>query len=281
MGSNPTGSWWTRCPSVRPDLHGSDLNARAQADRVATGQVQDGCVDLADGATAAVGDLVLTRRNDRTLATGSGWVKNGDTWTIMGIDRDGALTVRRSGGGGSTRLPPEYCRQHVELGYATTAHRAQGQTVDSAHAFVAATTQREPLYVMATRGRESNRLYVDTAQDPDPETVHGGADDLDGIDVLRRVLATSGIEKSATETIADQWAHAHSASTQSAEYVTIARALKHGGRAEHNPDMERALDDRAQLIRQTAATRVPSRTVPGPYVPFGDAPSRAAAGPEI
>lgn len=49
-----------------------DLNARAQADRVATGQVQDGGVDLADGATAGVGDLVVTRRNDRTLATGSG-----------------------------------------------------------------------------------------------------------------------------------------------------------------------------------------------------------------
>ena len=259
-----------------------DLNARAQADRVATGQVQDGCVDLADGATAGVGDLVVTRRNDRTLATGSGWVKNGDTWTIMGIDRDGALTVRRSGGGGSTHLPPEYCRQHVELGYATTAHRAQGQTVDSAHAFVAATTQREPLYVMATRGRESNRLYVDTVQDPDPETVHDGADDLDGIDVLRRVLATSGNEKSATETIADQWAHAHSASTQSAEYVTIARALEHGGRyAEHDSDVERALADRAQLIRQAAASRLSSRAVPAPFVPFDDAPTRAMAGPEI
>lgn len=110
-----------------------DLNARAQADRVATGQVQDGGVDLAGGATAGVGDLVVTRRNDRTLATGRGWVKNGDTWTIVGIDRDGALRVRRSGGGGSAHLPPEYCRQHVELGYATTAHRAQGQTVDTAH----------------------------------------------------------------------------------------------------------------------------------------------------
>lgn len=138
------------------------------------------------------------------------------------------------------------------------------------------------LYVMATRGRESNRMYVDTAQDPDPEVVHGGADDLDGVDVLRRVLATSGIEKSATETIADQWAHAHSASTQSAEYVTIARTVEHGGRsAEHDPDVERALAGRAQLIRQRAAKRLSSRAVPGPCVPFDDAPSRAMAGPEI
>jgi hypothetical protein len=96
------------------------------------------------------------------------------------------------------------------------------------------------------------------------------------------VLATSGNEKSATETIADQWAHAHSASTQSAEYVTIARALEHGGRtAEHDPDVEHALADRAQLIRETAAKRLSSRAVPAPFVPFDDAPSRAMAGPEI
>ena len=263
----------------------SDLNARARADRVATGQVQDGGVDLAGGATAGVGDLVVTRRTDRPLAAGRGGVKTGDTWTIVGIDADGALRVRRSGGGGSTHLPPQYCAQHVELGYATTAHRAQGQSVDTAHAFVSATTQREPLYVMATRGRESNRLYVDTAQDPDPETGHGGADahhDLDGIDVLRRVLAASGIEKSATQTIADQWANAHSASTQSAEYVTIARAVEHGARsAQHDPDVARALADRAQLLRQAAASRLSSRAVPAPYVPFDDAPSRATTGPEI
>ena len=96
------------------------------------------------------------------------------------------------------------------------------------------------------------------------------------------MLATSGIEKSATQTIADQWAHAHSASTQSAEYVTIARAVEHVGRsAEHDPDVERALADRAQLIRQTAARRLRSRALPGPYVPFDDVPSRAMAGPEI
>lgn len=81
--------------------------------------------------------------------------------------------------------------------------------------------------------------------------------------------------------LADQWAHAHSASTQSAEHVTIARAVEHGRSAEYDLDMERALADRAELIRQTAATRVPSRAVLGPFVPFDDAPSRAAAGPEI
>ena len=106
--------------------------------------------------------------------------------------------------------------------------------------------------------------------------------DAAGTDMRRGVRGTSGIEKPATGTIADQRTHAHSASQQSAEYVTIARALEHGGRsAEHDPDLERALADRAQLIRQVAANRLSSRAVPAPFVPFDAAPTRAMAGPDI
>ncbi len=54
---------------------------------------------------------------------------------------------------------------------------AQGRTVDTAHAYITATTTREVLYVAATRGRDSNRLYVDTAYDPDPDTAHQPTDD--------------------------------------------------------------------------------------------------------
>jgi len=50
--------------------------------------------------------------------------------------------------------------------------RAQGRTVDTTHVYITAATLREPLYVMATRGRESNRPYVDTAYDPDKATSH-------------------------------------------------------------------------------------------------------------
>ena len=69
-------------------------------------------------------------------------------------------------------LPADYVGEHVELAYASTAHRAQGRSVDTAHAMVSPTTTREVLYVSATRGRESNRLYVDTHYDPDPQTSH-------------------------------------------------------------------------------------------------------------
>jgi len=56
-------------------------------------------------------------------------------------------------------LPASYVAKNVELAYASTAHRAQGRTVDTAHAFASPTTTREVLYVSLTRGSESNHLY--------------------------------------------------------------------------------------------------------------------------
>ena len=91
-------------------------------------------------------------------------------------------------------LPADYVAEYLELGYATTAHRAQGRTVDSAHAYVTATTVREPLYVMSTRGRDSNRLYVDTAYDPDVATAHGEDVHADPVEVLQSVITTSAAD---------------------------------------------------------------------------------------
>jgi conjugative relaxase-like TrwC/TraI family protein len=200
-----------------------DLNIRARADRVMAGEVSPPGVETAGGSVVGVGDSVVTRRNQRWLATGRGWVKNGDQWTVTAVRRDGALDVRRTNGTGRATLPAAYVREHVELGYATTAHRAQGRTVDTAHAFVCATTLHEPLYVMATRGRESNRLYVDTMYDPDDATSHELPEELRPADVLRAVLANSGADRSATLTIAEEWADSQSITRLWAEYETIAR----------------------------------------------------------
>jgi hypothetical protein len=147
-----------------------------------------------------VGDVVVTRQNRRDLRSSTGWVKNGDQWVVSAFDGNGGLAVRRESGGGVARLDSEYVCHHVELGYATTAHRAQGRTVDTAHAFVTATTMREPLYVMATRGRESNVLYVDTMYDPDAPTAHEPPSAMDPSMVLQQVLSRSSADLSATET---------------------------------------------------------------------------------
>jgi hypothetical protein len=178
----------------------TELNARARADLVATGQVGPNGVTVADGTTIGIGDVVVTRLNQRELRAVGGWVKNGDQWTVSRVHDDGSLTVHRTGKARTaTRLPREYVGEHVELGYATTAHRAQGRTVDTCHAYVSAATVREPLYVMATRGREANRLYVDTGYDPDTDTAHDLGGPVPVEEVLKRVLATSGSEASATE----------------------------------------------------------------------------------
>jgi hypothetical protein len=58
------------------------LNTRARADRIAGGDPAGSIeVNLADGTRASMGDLVITRRNDRRLSTvPGGWVRNGDRW---------------------------------------------------------------------------------------------------------------------------------------------------------------------------------------------------------
>ena len=163
-------------------------------------QLLDGGVTTADGTTIGVGDVVVTRLNVRALSTGRGWVKNGDDWIVRETRDDGSVRLTRPNSGEVAILPATYVAEHLELGYASTAHRAQGRTVDTAHAYVTATTTREPLYVMATRGRESNRMYVDTAHDPDDGTRHSEPEHADPDEVLRNVIATTGADSSATQT---------------------------------------------------------------------------------
>lgn len=141
----------------------TDLNARAQAARIATGALDatGESVVLRDGLTAHTGDVVVTRRNDRTLALNGGkdFVKNNDVWTVEKVGADTA-TLRHTGHGGKITLAADYLARHTQLGYAATVHRAQGATVDTAHAILDDSTDRAAAYVAATRGRESNQLYV-------------------------------------------------------------------------------------------------------------------------
>jgi conjugative relaxase-like TrwC/TraI family protein len=209
--------------------HGSvsELNARARADRVAAGHVTQDGVPVAGGATAGVGDQVVTRHNDRRLTTGRRWVRNGDAWTVTGIDPDGSMTVGRFEGGSQVVLPAAYVAEHVELGYASTAHRAQGRTVDTAHAMVSPATTREVLYVMATRGREVNRLYVDTHYDPDPETSHGQTGEpRTARDVLIGALRNEGADVAAHDMMRRQQDEAEGMERLSAEYLTLATAAQ-------------------------------------------------------
>ena len=178
--------------------------------------------------TAGVSDLVVTRENNRRLTTGAGWVKNGDVWTVAATYADGSMTVTRVNGHGSAVLPARYVAENVELAYASTAQRAQGRTVDTAHAFASPTTTREVLYVALTRGSQSNHLYVDTHYDPNPSTGHDGLTEIpDALDVLAGVLRHEGADVSATDMI--RLSQTQSIAALVAEYDTIV-ALADGPR---------------------------------------------------
>lgn len=184
------------------------LNARAHNDRVTDGLVSRHGVATASGPVIGVGDRIITRANDRRLKTHTGYVRNGDLWTVTALGHDGSATVTRvTGHAGTTEgtvvLPARYVAEHVDLGYATTTHRAQGVTVDHAHVLAAPGMVRENLYVAMTRGRHHNHVYVAVDEvDPACENVPDVHSTPDGSEVLAAILATSGAELSATETIA-------------------------------------------------------------------------------
>ncbi len=151
--------------------HVAELNRRARHHRLdhppASSEVR-----LADGNQASVGDVIITRSNDRRLRlTATDWVKNGDRWTITRIGRRGDLTVRHTRSQLTVQLPAGYVQASTGLGYATTIHSAQGVSADTMHGLLTGQESRQQLYTMLTRGRHTNHLYLQVVGDGDPHTV--------------------------------------------------------------------------------------------------------------
>jgi conjugative relaxase-like TrwC/TraI family protein len=143
--------------------HVDALNAAIQQARRHRGELGHQLVRVAGGETAAVGDIVATRRNNRDLRTDRGEpIRNRDRWTVVDIGRDGRLTVSHLEGHGQVTLPADYARAHVRLGYAATGPGHQGDTVDIGIGLVTATTTHRSLYVAVTRGRAENQILVVT-----------------------------------------------------------------------------------------------------------------------
>jgi len=85
--------------------------------------------------------LLANRRESGFRAT------NGETVTVAGVDRQGRIQLEDG------RLLPADYRQ-FDYGYAVTAHRSQGKSVDAV-VISADAMKRELFYVAASRGRES------------------------------------------------------------------------------------------------------------------------------
>ena len=188
----------------------AELNQRARTHRLTFGDQslppETTTVRLADGLVASVGDVVITRANDRRLpVSASDFVKNGDRWTITALPAGGAVTVTGIRHRRTVTLPAEYVSGHLTLGYASTIHTAQGVTAATSHTLLTGAESRQLLYTAATRGRDGNHLYLDIVGDPDghavirPETTHPRT----ATDILESILARDDSARSATTTARD------------------------------------------------------------------------------
>src|SRR5829696_7322013 len=162
---------------------------------------------LADRNRASVGDLIITRANDRRLRiSATDWVKNGDRWTVLNLIRAGGVRVRHVGSGRIVTLPHDYVGTSVELGYATTVHTAQGVTADTMHGVVTGAESLQELYTMLTHGRTANHIYVAVVRDGDPHAVlqPDNVHLRTATDLLEQILGRDGSPRSASTLLFEQ-----------------------------------------------------------------------------
>ena len=181
----------------------SELNDRARLHRLTQLGAKAPTTEatLMAGARASVGDLVFTKRNDRTLALGAtDFVRNGYRWEVTGIDPDGSITVKHLEAAAHLRLPADYVRAHVTLGYARTIDATQGATARyRCHTVGSDQLTRQQVYTALTRGVHGNHVYFSTAEhDPhrvlSPKATHPDT----AVDVLTRALGRDAAQVSAT-----------------------------------------------------------------------------------
>ena len=145
----------------------ADLNERArdqmrQADRLGPDELT-----TADDRAFAAGDRVVATRNDRRLG-----ILNGQGGTLSEI-RDDQLTVALDDDR-KVELPRGYAEDGgLEHGYAITAHRTQGATVDRTFVLGSEGLYREWAYTALSRHRDEARFYLTASpvflnQAPDP-----------------------------------------------------------------------------------------------------------------
>jgi len=99
-------------------------------------------------------------------------------------------------------LPAAYVAAHVELGYASTVHTAQGLTADVSHGIVTGEESRQTLYTMLTRGRIENHAHVALAAVGEDHPLPSPTLDRQATvtELLEGVLTRDGAAVSATTT---------------------------------------------------------------------------------
>jgi conjugative relaxase-like TrwC/TraI family protein len=211
-----------------------ELSRRIRDDLIRLGIVAARpAVQIADGAQASTGDLIICTRNDHSTEAGEPGrtLANGDLLRIEAVtaggpivrpalDADPATGQRRWTG--QQFLYAGY--RDAELGYAVTDHVAQSRTVTAGLAVIAGTEDRQHALVALTRGTDMNMAYVFTVSpklaDPAPgprpapelarydritgeraaQPAPATAGTRDALGVLSAVLERNGQQLSASQT---------------------------------------------------------------------------------
>ena len=154
--------------STRADV--GKLNRLARERLRAAGELgADQVVETERGERSlAVGDRLMFLRNERGLGAQPDGrrgvaVKNGTLGTVLAVEAGGErLTVLVDGKDGQEGKDVTfYLRDygHVDHGYASTVHKAQGMTVDRAHVLASGMLDRHGAYVALSRHRDGVSLH--------------------------------------------------------------------------------------------------------------------------
>ena len=273
--SRLVADWWAAAQSGGGDnvmvaLRRADvreLNERARALRVATGEVTGPTLTLPTGEFA-VGDRVVTGRNRRALG-----VVNGSRGTLVAVDeQERTVTVQLDGSsrrkaGRTTTLPAEYLDAgHLAHGYVITGHKAQGMTTERAFVLGDEAMYREWGYVALSRGRSENRLYVVAEElEPRDDTGHG------------RIPASSS-ESLTLGMIQNSWMQSRGHQLALERFEAVAGKL-HRPEPPPLPPPPEQLDDRALVAAAAAAKKIIWHGDPFPDLaePNLNDPARTAA----
>jgi Ti-type conjugative transfer relaxase TraA len=118
----------------------------------------------------AEGDRIVITRNTKVLG-----MMNGDLATVTALtDRRGEVEITAQLDEGRTRTWRVSDHPHVEYGYALTAHKAQGASVERAYVLAhESMSAREWSYVAGSRAREAVHLYAERHTANDLERIMG------------------------------------------------------------------------------------------------------------
>ena len=137
------------------------LNERARVLLKANGELT-GEPFLIGGREFMVGDLVVARRNDRSLrGDGDEFVRNGSAGRVTSLDLRRRRVMVEFEREGTIQLPSRYLDGgHLDHGYARTTYGVQGATHHTGRYHPTDMSGFEEGYVAITRARRDTRVYV-------------------------------------------------------------------------------------------------------------------------